>query len=612
MDSDSDEDEYAQPARPMNAFDEMMAKTKTSRSFLKEMSDDEESDESADDADDADDVDADDDEGPHDPGGEYWGAIYIRTLLRPTNPEDPLIGNAYVGQTVRAIGKQFPTALAAAEVRWKQEDRVARRGDGSDLNFLELLRIHGPDAFENQLVSETRGLKPDRKVWANAFEKAEIASRGGPMRDMAPVVHIEQTFNRTDGGQGDFTFSQAAVSSKAWKCFQKELQQYFGKEKTALVPISFVSASGYRLGKAVNSVRCGRVDGYPERRAWLDSLEGWSWNARDALWETFKAELQQYVDKNKTALVLRSFVSASGYSLGKTVNSVRNEQFVKNHPERRAWLDSLKGWSWNVNDDAWETFRAELQQYVDKNKTALVLRSFVSASGYRLGETVHSVRGGRVDGYPERRAWLDSLEGWSWNVNDDAWETFKEELQQHIVDKKTALVPRSFVSASGYRLGKFVNAVRNEQFVKNHPERRAWLDSLKGWSWNANDTAWETFRAELQQYVDKNKTALVLRSFVSASGYRLGQTVSDVRQGHQVKNHPERAAWLDSLPDWLGDGKVNKKKNLHANARRAALPYELVMAKRVHGAFYHRLSDDMILRCESNKRWKNICPATEP
>jgi len=542
MDSDSDEDEYALPARPMNAFDEMMAKTKTSRAFLKEMSD--ESDEAAD-ADDDDDDDESADEGPHDPGGEYWGAIYIRTLLRPTDPEDPLIGNAYVGQAVRVIGKRCPTALAAAEVRWKQEDSAARRGDGSDLTFLELLRIHGPDAFENQLISETRGLKPDRKAWANAFEKAEIASRGGPMRDMAPVVHIEQTFNRTDGGQGDFTLSQAARSTKAWKRFQKELLRFVEDEKTAFVPLSSVSGSGYRLGRRVHSVRGGvMVDG---------------------------------------------------------------------HPERRAWLDSLKGWSWNRHDTAWETFKAELLQFFEKEKTALVPFRFVSASGYRLGETVHSVRSGRrVDGHPERRVWLDSLKGWSWNEKDTAWEKFKAELQQYVDKNKTALVPVSFVSASGYRLGKTVDSVRYGQMLQNHPERRAWLDSLSGWSWNTHDDAWKTFRAELQQYVDKNKTALVPFRFVSASGYRLGSAFNGVRRGQMVKNHPERTAWLDSLPDWLGNGKATKKKNRHANARRTALPYEPVMAKRVHGAFYHRLSDDMILRCTTDKNLKKVCPATEP
>ena len=261
MEIDSEDDEYALPEKPKTAFDEMMAKKKTFKENVEDLEEEGE-------------------DGPHDPGGKYWGVGYLRTLRWPVDPYDPLIGNAYAGQVVRPIGKKYPTALEAAKARWKSEDGAAVRGLGSDVCFLELLRIYGPGAFENEVVSERIGPKSKMKEWANGYEKDEIASRGGPMRDMAPKVHIQQTFNRTDGGAGIFTINWAAASSKAWSKFRAEIELYVNETGTALVPRPHVASSGHKLGRAVNDIRNGQmVDGHPDRREFLDSLPNWSWNS---------------------------------------------------------------------------------------------------------------------------------------------------------------------------------------------------------------------------------------------------------------------------------------------------------------------------------------------
>lgn len=403
METDSEDDEYALPEKPKTVFDEMMAKTKT---FKKNVEDLEEEGE----------------DGPHDPGGAYWGIIYMRKLLRPVDPEDPLIGNAYLGQAVRPIGKKYPTALSVAKKRWQEEDCSARAGNGSCANFLELVRIHGPEAFENCILLETRGLKPDLSTWANVHEKAEIASHGGPMRDMEPKVHIKQTFNRTDGGQGEFTINQVASSARAWKKFNDELQIFIVSECTAYVPRTCVNPSGYRLGQAVSSVRDGRmVDGHPERRNWLDSLTGWSWNTVDDNWVKFAAEIELFYSQYKHVRILFNYISASKYPLGQTVSGVRQLRMVKGHPERRKWLDSLNGWTWNAWDAAWEEFRDELVLYVAAFKTALVPQSHKNSSGYALGRVVMTVRAGQmVEKHPDRRIWLDSLPGWVWKGAKEA------------------------------------------------------------------------------------------------------------------------------------------------------------------------------------------------
>lgn len=399
METDSEDEDQ----EPKTAFDELLAKTKNFKRKAPEV----------------------DEDGPHDPGGPYWAVAYIRTLRWPVDPDDPLIGNAYVGQAVRASGKQYPTALAAATARWKEEDSAAVRGEGSDVCFLELLRLHGPEAFENTLVSERHGPRSEMKEWADGYEKAEIASRGGPMRDMAPRVHIFQTLNRTSGGQGSTSINWDAVSAKAWAKLKAELELYVAATGNALVAQSYVAPSGYKLGQCVGGVRSGYVvDGHPERREWLESLTDWSWDMKDRQWIKFKAEIEMYVIANGDALVPSIYVAPSGHPLGQTLSHVRHGNMRKGKPERDDWLESLPGWSWNLRPNMrktatpWEDFVGEMQAYVAEHGNAFVVEGFVAESGYRLGITVRDVRGGRMlKDKPKRREWLDSLPGWAWSAH---------------------------------------------------------------------------------------------------------------------------------------------------------------------------------------------------
>jgi hypothetical protein len=94
---------------------------------------------------------------------------------------------------------------------------------------------------------------------------------------------------------------------------------------------------------------------------------------------------------------------------------------------------------------------------------------------------------------PERRAWLDSL-GFVWDERERRWT---EEVQPALLAYREAYgdlrVPQSFVVPSeapwpeacwGMRLGVTVGVIRGQEvFVKDRPERRAWLDSI-GFVWD--------------------------------------------------------------------------------------------------------------------------------
>lgn len=135
----------------------------------------------------------------------------------------------------------------------------------------------------------------------------------------------------------------------------------------------------------------------------------------------------------------------------------------------------------------------------------------------------------------------------------DAWETFKIHLTAFYDREKHVNVPQKHKEGGGYNLGRNLTHIRcNQQYVKSHPERRAWLDEL-GFTWKSprqNKTSqkpWETFKENLLAfYVREGHSNVPLKH--KEGSYNLGRNVSNVRSSDQyIMNHPERREWLESV-----------------------------------------------------------------
>ena len=160
-----------------------------------------------------------------------WAVCYTRRLVRSPFSKDPLVGNLYAGQTVRPCSKQYPTAQKLAECRWNEEDLGSKHGNGSDLSFLEVLRIYGPEAFDSKIVWQTQGPRWQVQTLANDNDIALILDNGGVLRDIDPYVHIDQTFNRQKGGKSLHLYEgmSVALSAKRWKTFTDEMTKHVGR-----------------------------------------------------------------------------------------------------------------------------------------------------------------------------------------------------------------------------------------------------------------------------------------------------------------------------------------------------------------------------------------------
>ena len=215
-----------------------------------------------------------------------WAVCYVRRLVRSHIPNDPLVGNLYAGQAVRVSGKLYPTAEKLANRRWTEEDSGSKGGNGSDLSFLEVLRIYGPEAFDNEVVWQTKGPRWQVQQLANEKEIVLIAENGGTLRNLTTEVHIKQTFNRQTGGKGLkqwYHGMHTAFTLKRQKIFKVAMEVYVAKHKSALVPAAYVSPNGHRLGQQLSKFRKGEMRvGSPnqhEIEQWAEALPKWAWNA---------------------------------------------------------------------------------------------------------------------------------------------------------------------------------------------------------------------------------------------------------------------------------------------------------------------------------------------
>jgi hypothetical protein len=230
-----------------------------------------------------------------------------------------------------------------------------------------------------------------------------------------------------------------------------------------------------------------------------------------------------------------------------------------------------------------------------------------------------------------------------------AFHTFKKEMNQYVVSFGTSKVSKDYVSPNGYRLYSAMKNVRSGMLLEgrlNEEENRAWLTSLPDWSFSVHDSQFERFKAELLAYADSNGTADVPNSHVSDSGYNLGMTVANVRQGAFLKGGEadKRRVWLESLPGWIwnasnsarakdawsvaskkrmknpefrnkvvsslqkgrDDAIAKRREEYVENARKSVLPYEPTKKKRKVGEFYYR-PDGSIGRCTTQMCLKRVC-----
>jgi hypothetical protein len=151
----------------------------------------------------------------------------------------------------------------------------------------------------------------------------------------------------------------------------------------------------------------------PERKARLESVNGWAWNALDEKWEAGFVFLTEFASREGHCLVPQKFQTTDGFSLGAWISSQRAAQ--ETMPiEQKMRLEAIPGWVWDVRAAQWDIGFGHLVEFVEREGHCQVNLNHQTSDGFRLGQWVSTQRRNQNSLPIERKNQLDQFPGWKW------------------------------------------------------------------------------------------------------------------------------------------------------------------------------------------------------
>jgi superfamily II DNA or RNA helicase len=284
-----------------------------------------------------------------------------------------------------------------------------------------------------------------------------------------------------------------------------------------------------------------------------------------ARWEFGYGLLERYADDNGTARVAVDYV-IDGYALGQWA-SVQRSLCANNtlSDDRRAKLERLPGWAWDVLGDQWSMWMGLMRQFVSEHGHANVPLPYMVGE-YNLRSWVGTQRGlyKRGELSENRVRELETLPGWVWNILEVNWSRNYKGLKKFAEREGHARAPQRYVE-DGLKLGQWV-AVQRTYRDEMSPEREALLEALPGWSWNPTADGWERGYRFLTAFVERDGHARVPKEHLE-TGFRLGQWVTDQRVKRDKLPDGQRER-LESLPGWVWDARSDRWQQKFALLRQ--------------------------------------------
>ena len=134
-------------------------------------------------------------------------------------------------------------------------------------------------------------------------------------------------------------------------------------------------------------------------------------------------------------------------------------------------------------DSMWEEGFKHMEEFVRANGNAVVPAVHECAAGFALGRWAERQRTFRNSLDADRRARLEALKGWIWDIRDHlAWEEGFEHLEEFVAADGDASVPYNHITPDGFDLWRWVERQRIAQNNMD-PVRKRRLEALKGWTW---------------------------------------------------------------------------------------------------------------------------------
>lgn len=125
---------------------------------------------------------------------------------------------------------------------------------------------------------------------------------------------------------------------------------------------------------------------------------------------------------------------------------------------------------------------------------------------------------------------------------------------EYVAENDSARVPQTYKTASGFRLGTWINTQRRLKRKGKLPEDRQLLleNSHPTWTWEPHADQWQEGYTHLLGYIAREGDAMVPRDYITPDGYPLGAWVKERRTDYsRGRLADERRQLLEtSHPTW--------------------------------------------------------------
>lgn len=245
--------------------------------------------------------------------------------------------------------------------------------------------------------------------------------------------------------------------SSSWEHYFSEASIYYAEHGDLNVPKLYTTPGGLSLGVWLitqRRVREGQIQGNltEQQIARLDSI-GMVWgNRKEIAWQHGFEVAKKYHDTYGNLMVAGKYVAPDGYPLGQWIIKTRQQKLNGRLKEERiAQLDEI-GMVWSVFDAKWEKAYALAAAYYEENGNLNIPRSYVTASGERLGLWLASQQWS----YPKGKLSDEQVErlnriGMYWgNRNDRQWNEGYQEAKRYFEAYNSSLAFMHELSQRSY------------------------------------------------------------------------------------------------------------------------------------------------------------------
>lgn len=269
-----------------------------------------------------------------------------------------------------------------------------------------------------------------------------------------------------------------------------------------------------------------------------------------------KAYAKREASANPKASQVEMGPDGEPYLLGNWVSNIRSNRH-RLEPEMVQALESIEGWTWRAWDRDWDKGIQALKAFRDRHGHTRCRYNHVE-DGFRLGSWLACQRrrykNERLT--PEQAAQFEALvdvrKDWQKDRAQKLWSEKYKLLCEFAKQHGHTRIPRNYTRAS-HNIGTWVNSVRAQyNRGKLSADRIEQLQNIPGWEWaRSRADAQQNSLNELNAYVAKFGTSNVPRTYVSESGFRLGEWVHRQRARRGKGGFSSQLeTTLESLPGW--------------------------------------------------------------